>query len=47
VDKVIESQKKQDYYTFMGWDKQGVPTAATLQAHGFGGFDGALAPLRA
>ncbi len=47
VDKAIESQKKQDYYTFMGWDKQGVPTAATLQAHGFGGFDGALAPLRA
>ena len=47
VDKVIEHQKKQQYYTAMGWDTQGVPTAATLQTHGFGAFDSLMTPLRA
>jgi aldehyde:ferredoxin oxidoreductase len=47
VDKALEEQQKQAYYTAMGWDKQGVPTTATLQTHGFGTFDSALAPLRA
>ncbi len=47
VDKAVENELKQTYYATMGWDKQGVPTTATLQTHGFGSFDAALAPLRA
>ena len=47
VDKAIENQRKQQYYTAMGWDTQGVPTTATLQAHGYSAFDASLAPLRA
>jgi aldehyde:ferredoxin oxidoreductase len=47
VDKTIEETKKQDYYKFLGWDKQGVPTSATLKKIGLDKFDSALAPLRA
>ena len=47
VDKTIEETKKQDYYKFNGWDKQGVPTADTLKKYGFDKFESALAPLRA
>jgi aldehyde:ferredoxin oxidoreductase len=47
VDKAIETKKKQDFYVALGWDKQGVPTTATLQTHGYSAFDAALAPLRA
>ena len=46
VDKTIEETKKQDYYKFLGWDKQGVPTTATLQKAGLSSFDSLLAPLR-
>ena len=46
VNRALEDEGKQVYYATMGWDQQGVPTAATLQAHGFGAFDSALAPLR-
>jgi hypothetical protein len=31
----------------MGWDRQGVPTTATLEKFGFSAFDAAMAPLRA
>ncbi len=47
VDKAIEEQKKQDFYKFNGWDKQGVPTTETLKKWGFEMYDAALAPLRA
>ncbi len=47
VDKTIEETKKQDYYKFNGWDKQGVPTADTLKKYGFDKFESAMAPLRA
>jgi aldehyde:ferredoxin oxidoreductase len=47
VDKALEDKLKQEFYKNMGWDKQGVPTTATLQTHGFAAFEGALAPLRA
>jgi aldehyde:ferredoxin oxidoreductase len=46
VDKAIETQKKQEFYKNLGWDTQGVPTTATLQACGFSSYDAALAPLR-
>jgi aldehyde:ferredoxin oxidoreductase len=47
IDRTIENQKKQDFYKALGWDTQGVPTAATLKAGGFEAFDGLMAPLRA
>jgi aldehyde:ferredoxin oxidoreductase len=47
VEKAIEQKMMQNYYDKLGWDKQGVPTTATLQQHGFEAFDGSMAPLRA
>ena len=47
VSKAIEEQKKQAFYKALGWDSQGVPTTATLQAAGFAAYESALAPLRA
>jgi aldehyde:ferredoxin oxidoreductase len=47
VDKAIEETKKQDYYKFLGWDKQGVPTAETLKKAGMEKFESLMAPLRA
>jgi aldehyde:ferredoxin oxidoreductase len=47
VEKSIEQKMLQNYYAKLGWDKQGVPTTATLQQHGFETFDGSMAPLRA
>jgi aldehyde:ferredoxin oxidoreductase len=47
VYKEDEEPQKQQYYAAMGWDKEGVPTAATLQTHGFAAFESAIAPLRA
>ncbi len=46
VDKTIEETKKQDYYKTLGWDKQGVPTTATLKKAGLDSFDSLMAPLR-
>ncbi len=47
ASKATENRMKQDFYATMNWDKQGVPTAATLQAQGFGAYEGVIAPLRA
>jgi aldehyde:ferredoxin oxidoreductase len=47
VEKAIEQKMAQNYYSKLGWDKQGVPTTETLQKHGFQTFDGSMAPLRA
>ncbi len=47
VDKTIEETKKQAYYKTMGWDSQGVPTAATLEKFGFSAYESLMAPLRA
>lgn len=47
VDKAIEETKKQDYYKFLGWDKQGVPTTETLKKAGLDKYDSLMAPLRA
>ncbi len=47
VDKTIEEKKKQDYYKFLGWDTQGVPTADTLKKVGLDAFESVMAPLRA
>jgi aldehyde:ferredoxin oxidoreductase len=47
VDRAVEDKMKQEFYAALGWDRQGVPTTATLQAMGFAAFESALAPLRA
>jgi aldehyde:ferredoxin oxidoreductase len=47
VDQAVENKVKQEFYKNLGWDSQGVPTTATLEAHGFAAYDAALAPLRA
>jgi aldehyde:ferredoxin oxidoreductase len=47
VEKPIEQKMAQNYYAKLGWDKQGVPTTATLQQYGFEAFEGLMAPLRA
>jgi aldehyde:ferredoxin oxidoreductase len=47
VDKGVEHEAKQAYYEAMGWDKQGVPTTATLGACNLQAFDAVMAPLRA
>jgi aldehyde:ferredoxin oxidoreductase len=47
VDKAYEQKRIQEYYATFGWDKEGVPTAETLQKHGFQAFESAMAPLRA
>jgi aldehyde:ferredoxin oxidoreductase len=47
VDKKVEQEKMQAYYAMQGWDKQGVPTAETLQKNDLAAFEGVMAPLRA
>ena len=47
VIPAMENEQKQTFYANMGWDKQGVPTAANLQTCGYGAFESAIAPLRA
>jgi aldehyde:ferredoxin oxidoreductase len=47
VEKAVETKMTQEMFAALGWDSEGIPTAATLQATGFAAFDSVMAPLRA
>ena len=46
TDKAVVEQMKKDYYSTMGWDARGIPTAAGLEKYGLGELEPLMKKMR-